>query len=370
MLQLHRTARRRATAFLVPFAAVLAAASFAAAKPANHASPNDTARFLAGLPLPDSSPLAQAAKGRYWQAHAKRLDTAWTSMERRQLAKIRKWSEENITSPAETLFYPFSGPDFLYAETFFPKAKTYVLMALEPVGTVPDLVSMSDGRRSSGIGALQSSINTILNVSFFRTNEMMVKFRQQAFPGALPVVLTFVARAGNVVEDIELLVIGEDGIPKPAGEKQKADGAKIVFSTPGKEGRRSAYYFSTNVSDPGLKSSGFLSFLKSLAPGDGFIKSASYLPHRSHFADIRKFLLENTKHIVQDDTGIPLSFYKENEWDRLPFGNYNGPISIFSKYYQRDMRALFQTKARKAIDFGIGYRYRPGDSGFLLSVKK
>ena len=33
-----------------------------------------------------------------------------------------------------TMFYMFSGPDFLYADTFFPNASTYILCGIEPMG--------------------------------------------------------------------------------------------------------------------------------------------------------------------------------------------------------------------------------------------
>lgn len=39
--------------------------------------------------------------------------------------------------------YMFSGPDFLYATSFFPNASTYVLAGLEPVGEIPDLTGPS-----------------------------------------------------------------------------------------------------------------------------------------------------------------------------------------------------------------------------------
>ena len=35
------------------------------------------------------------------------------------------------------MFYMFSGPDFLYANAFFPNASTYILCGIEPVGPVP-----------------------------------------------------------------------------------------------------------------------------------------------------------------------------------------------------------------------------------------
>jgi len=43
------------------------------------------------------------------------------------------------------MLYMFSGPDFLYANVFFPEATTYVLSGLEPVGGMPDV---SQSRRS------------------------------------------------------------------------------------------------------------------------------------------------------------------------------------------------------------------------------
>ena len=37
----------------------------------------------------------------------------------------------------------FSGPDFLYATSFFPNASTYVLAGLEPTGDIPQLTNLS-----------------------------------------------------------------------------------------------------------------------------------------------------------------------------------------------------------------------------------
>ncbi len=358
------------TACLLSFALVIAALGPAMSAPATRATPDDTARYLAGLPLPSGSPLEEATKSRVWQRHKKRLDAAWSSVERKQLSKIRDWSKANIANPEKTLFYPFSGPDFLYADAFFPHAKTYVLAALEPVGEEPDLANMSRARIDNGIRSLESSINTVLRLSFFITNEMKKKFRQRAFPGTIPVLYTFLARSGKTVEKTELLVLGPDGMTRTVGEKEKAEGVRITFTAAGSDEEKILYYFSTNVANGGLKKSGFLAFLNSLAPADSFIKSASYLPHRAHFSELRDFLLANTRHLVQDDTGIPLTLIEPDQWDRVPFGNYNGPIKLFSKYYQPAMRKLFRKEESKPISFGLGYRWRPGDSGFLLAVKK
>src|SRR6201992_1773128 len=120
-------------------AAVLLLAGAVGAARAADVTPDDTARFLAGMMPSADSPLTPLTKDAAWQRHAKFFDTAFGQLAERQMAKVRAWSEANITDPKPTMFYMFSGPDFLYANAFYPKATTYVLSALEPVGEVPDL---------------------------------------------------------------------------------------------------------------------------------------------------------------------------------------------------------------------------------------
>src|SRR5262245_17512044 len=107
---------------------------FATSASAADSTPNDTARFLAGMAPNAGSPLAKRADEAGWKRHAKYFDDAWKKLETRQLSKIRDWQGKNLTSPQQTMFYMFSGPDYLYADAFFPKAATYVLCGLEPVG--------------------------------------------------------------------------------------------------------------------------------------------------------------------------------------------------------------------------------------------
>ena len=88
------------------------------------------------------------------------------------------------------------------------------------------------------------------------------------------------------------------------GTRDAAQGAKIVFS--GGEGtpQQTLYYVQTDVSDHGLKKTGFLKFCEELGAADGFIKSASYLLHSNGFSVMRNFLLDRTVALVQDDLGF------------------------------------------------------------------
>src|SRR5436309_11595577 len=159
----------------VKTAAVATAMLLAAALPAHSAdvaSANDTALFLAGMPPSANSPLMPLTKDPWWQRHARFFDSAFGQLEQRQLSKIRTWADSNLAAPRATMFYMFSGPDFLYADAFYSKATTYVLSALEPVGSVPDLTKLPRGGIGSTLYNVERSLGSILSFSFFITKQM------------------------------------------------------------------------------------------------------------------------------------------------------------------------------------------------------
>ena len=132
-------------------------------------------------------------------------------------------------------------------------------------------------------------------------------------------------------------------------------GARIIFA--GSDGQeKTLYYFSTDLSNSGVKASGFLKFCATLAPGNSLIKSASYLLHSGNFTTVRDFLLANSATIIQDDSGIPLAYYGSKKWRFFPFGRYLGPIDEFPGRYQQSYAELF--RRAQPMDFGIGYRWR------------
>ena len=125
---------------------------------AQPASANDTARLLAGMqPSPDS-PLLALTRDRAWQQHANRFNAIFAKVESRQLTRIQAWSQAKLTSPSPVLFYMFSGPDFLYANAFFPNASTYVMSGLEPTGPVPDLTKLSREARARSFRNIEESL--------------------------------------------------------------------------------------------------------------------------------------------------------------------------------------------------------------------
>ena len=350
--------------------ALFASTAFAAEE--KGATPNEMARFLAGLPATDGSTMAAYNKHPSWAGHARAMDATWRSLQQRQLPRIAAFSKANLAIRQPTTFYMFSGPDFLYANAFFPGSKTYVMSGLEPVGRLPESKVVNARNVGGLLGHLQSSISAITRVSFFLTKQMSYQLRATQFNGTLPILYTFLARADKTITDVSFLTVDADGKEKESDGTPQAgvpNGVKIKFK--GAEGEeQTLYYFSTDVSNGGVKNSGFLKFCEGLGTGDAFVKSASYLMHSDNFSSVREFLLANTATILQDDTGIPVRFFKREDWDLRPYGRYLGPIPLFGGRYQRDLAELFRKGGATAIDFGVGYRWLPNESNLMIAAKQ
>jgi hypothetical protein len=328
---------------------------------------DDTARFLAGMPPSADSPLTPLTRDPTWQRHARFFDQAFAQLEQRQLAKIRAWSDTNLAAPRPTMFYMFSGPDFLYADAFYGKATTYVLSALEPPGSVPDLTRLPRGGVGAALYNVERSLSSILSFSFFITKQMRVDLHAGQISGTLPILYVFLARSGKTIHGVTPVALDQNGvvITENLG-KSAVPGTRIMFA--GSDGvERTLYYFSTDLSNAGVKASGFLKFCATLAPGNSLLKSASYLLHSGNFTTVRDFILASSATIIQDDSGIPLAYYNKKRWRFFPFGRYAGPIAEFPGRYQEPYAELFHRA--QPMDFGIGYRWRSHESNLLLAVK-
>jgi hypothetical protein len=330
---------------------------------------DDTARFLAGMMPSADSPLMPLTREPAWQHHAKFFDAAFAQLEQRQLSKIRAWSSANLAAPKPTMFYMFSGPDFLYADAFYSNASTYVLSALEPPGSVPDLTRMPRGGIGAALYNVEHSLGSILSFSFFITKKMKADLRAGQLEGTLPILYVFLARSGKTIRNVSPVALDDKGTAYFSGENPGPNatrGIRIVFA--GSDGvEKTLYYFSTDLSNSGARSSGFLKFCATLAPGNSLIKSASYLLHSGNFTTVRDFILANSATIIQDDSGIPLTNYGARKWHFFPFGRYAGPITEFHGRYQESYAELF--RRAQPMDFGIGYRWRTHESNLLLSVR-
>jgi hypothetical protein len=311
---------------------------------------DDTAKFLGGLPV--TGPLESLTQSEAWRNHANTLDEAWFKKEYHQLTPIRTWMGANANeyyNSSNTMYYMFGGPDFLYAHAFFPNANTYILAGLEPVGQVPDLSRLNPEVLGGELSALRASMHTILQTHYFITKDMRADLGRVG--GTLPILYVFLARRGCTVLDTTYI-------------KSPAEGVKITFVHRGP--KQTLYYFKTDLS--GGKSA-FLSWCAAQGPGQSLLKAASYLMHSEGFGGVRNFLLEHSRVIVQDDSGIPLRSFTKG-WTVNCYGRYVPHAEMFGKYRQPDLAAIYDRNPPPTeLGFAFGYHWQP-DRGLLMMATR
>ncbi len=132
-------------------------------------------------------------------------------------------------------------------------------------------------------------------------------------------------------------------------------------------------YYMLNVIDHALATSSpnFIPYLKKEGPYATIIKSASYLMHNdtTKFTKIRAAILESTGYLVQDDSGVPLRYFKPAIWKLAFHGYYNGPIGLFANRMQHDLKKSFDAGSTGKLPFSYGYVYKPGQSNLMTAEK-
>ncbi len=332
----------------------------------------DTAKLIAGMKVEKSSAFADIQNSQAWINHRNFLENAWTKLEAQQLSKVRKWTAEKLESINESsppIFYPFSGPDFLYAYSFFPQGSEYVLVALEPIGTIPDFEKLSASQRALELQQIRGALHAITQWSFFRTNDMKVEMARK---GNLPFLLLFMARTNNRILDVHYIGLDKDGNIQKLDEGM-ISGVKIAFVPEGERNPRSLYYFSTDLSNVGLeKTPQFNEFIKKLDKPMTYLKAASYLMHYPNFSTVRNLVLSQSSSLLQDDSGIPVKSFEPDQWNLNFYGNYTPPRAPFNQEeYQPALMKIYQTKSDiEKINFGIGYNFGLNESNLMLAIAK
>lgn len=168
-------------------------------------TPDQMARFLAGLPPLPGSVLDAYLAHPAWVQHAALMNQAWQALEARQLANVRTWAQTALGqahTEAVPLFYLFSGPDYLYADTFFPGASLYVLCGLEPVGSLPETETGWERDLAAWLNQVRGALSDYLVISFFRTKDLA---------GPLPLLYVMLARTGKTILDVAPVQIDPTG---------------------------------------------------------------------------------------------------------------------------------------------------------------
>jgi hypothetical protein len=351
---------------------------------------NDNARFIAGLKGEEGSDFLKLESNPDWRQYAAWSNSVWTRLEEGQLKKVKAWAFQELAfSPPKgtvdikplTLFYPFSGADFLYANTLFPENEKCIMIGLEPVGKVPEIRKIPTDFWENYFLALRTAMDDILTASFFKTKDMKVDFKIQELKGTLPIMMVFLVRTGHRIVTMEPVAINDSGRIENSSANQynSMSGIRITYekenTTLTKSPQKEVYYFSIDLSNASLaRKPEFSSFMDNNGEVITFIKSASYLMHEKNFATIRSLILKHSTILVEDDSGIPLKYFTDTSsaytWTPQFYGGYKAPIPMFKAFYQEDLKNSYaDTSKIRPLPFRIGYG-NSNKSNILVVQKK
>jgi len=350
----------------------LKSAPVVAGNPAYH----DCAQFIAGMSNRQGS-LTVYEDTPTWNGYARFINQSWERFDQQHLAPMREWAAQELSlAKTATVFYPFSGPDFVNLYTLFPHAKTYLMIALEPVGEIPDFATIDKDRF---FGEMTRSLYDLLQLNFFITNKLNHSLIKTELKGILPILLFFLAREKARVLDVRYWAMKPDGTieefpdtcPRVSGGEDLA-GVRLEFTRAGAEDRQTLYYFQVNLRNNFLqRHEKFISFLKGFGPFTTFAKAASYLMHRPGFSGIRQLILEQSRFVLGSDSAIPLRYFERSAWNLKFFGTYTSPIARFKRFQQQDLAEIYQQGGEVyPLPFGIDYRHRVNTSNLLFAAKK
>jgi hypothetical protein len=337
---------------------------------------DDVARFIAGLPGRSGSPFAELEDTEAWKEHRQLLDEAWSKADAQMVAGFRDFQKAELSDAslrAAHVFYPFSGPDTLTPTLFFPDSPTYVMVALEPAGTLPTVGKLEKKNLDKYLAETRTTVASELGRSFFITRQMDRQFRGQVTDGLTLPILHLLVRTHHEILGYRYVRLDDNGKVIDREPTYKAPGRignkgfEVEFKDDAAQTTHKLFYFSVNLSNERLKEdAAFITYMGTLKGSTTMLKATSYMTHKGTFSMIRDQILAISGAVLQDDSGIPFHYFQSADWKVQLYGAYTRPYGSFKWLAQPDLKKAFDEGA-KPLPIRIGYGYSKVESNLLLA---
>ena len=333
-----------------------------------------TAQILAGItPNPPEPVLKRFVDSDAFKEHQQWMTNNWNQV-RTRIQTMETWRSQEVKFPSpqkKTLLYPFSGPDFLNAYTFFPR---YVFFSLERPGTLPDLESVTPVQFTKLLQDVRKAFHDIFERNYFITSYMTKQLTTPWIRGTVPVMAIMMALMNRHIVRIEPLDLFPElnqAYDSPDAKRPPVlmRAVRVEFINPSTGGAQQLYYVSLDATDKALEFyPEFLNWAGQHKLSTVLLKSASYLLHDNQFSKTRAMLLEAADVVVQDDTGIPYRFISQSPWHVKLYGRYHKPIRPMRYGYQKDLEAAYNLQQDQVpLPFPFGYHWRGQQSGLIVA---
>lgn len=342
---------------------------------------NDIARYIAGMKHLAGSPYETLEKDTTWIRIAKDFDNAWHKLDTKRLKPMADWANVELAEEHKQnldIFYPLSGPDILHANAFFPDAKRYHLYALERAGAFPDLKSMKAKGLEAYMNDVHASLSDVFSKSYFITRKMLTDLQRENVNGTLPLICIFLVRTNHTIINVRYYHLKDDGTDTPLNKDSAAihsnDFVKVFFKADKDTTLQVLSYMKCDLSDNGLKANkGLTAFINNMPQSFTYLKSASYLLHYKFFTTLRDAILNKSKAILEDDTGIPYKYFAKDKWNVSLYGTYVTPVKDFSGVFQDDLLKAYHDSLApkpKNLPFSLGYHWGTNTQNLIKAERK
>ena len=308
--------------------------------------------------------------------HRRDCDRVWGRIEEQWFPPMREFQKKELSGPAienSVAFYPFSGPDAMMITLFFPRGQIYVMVGLEPAGTLPAPLKIPKEKLDSYLAEVRGAVSSVAQRSFFITREMDREFRGQVTDGLFPPILLLLTRTHHTVLGYRYVQLDKRGriIPRAADYKAPGrignKGLEIDFRTEADRSVHKLYYFSVNLSDGRLRENKpFLAFLSglngmaTLLQGHILHATPPRLHHHSRSSAGRQ------RGDLQADwaSRTASSIERDGRFSSTATTNAHTAAKWLE---QPDLRKAYHAFAPKPLGFRIGYGFSRIPSNLLLA---
>jgi hypothetical protein len=324
------------------------------------------------MPGPPDGPFHTLESTEAWRSYAAEFDKTWEEADREQLRPVDAFQKRELAplhTGSDFVFYPFSGPDVVYALRFFPEGRTFVFAGLERVGHLREPGTYKPAKLDRDLRGWRRAVSSIFARSFFVTSEMDREFHGDVADGLVPLIVLLLARNGCLIERVDYRTLHASGeLVEEEGSPRLHQAVEIQFRRGSDPVKRKLFYFSTDLAAQFERNPAFANFLKRQGHPDTLVKSASFLLHWRMCAGVRRYVMENSNLILEDDTGVPFRYLQPPEWTVSLYGEYSRPDKPFRKLYQSDLAEAFQDPARvHELGFSLGYGHGKRPSSMILA---
>ena len=334
----------------------------------NAASVRAAAILLAGQQPVTGLPPALAQSPR-WAAFAKEVTANWARYSQKIADPMSQWALAELPVAPETVFYPFSGPDFVTVHQLFPTAQRYVMMAMQNAERPLDLANLAPELIDPSLSVLTSAWQHFGENGFYVT-EYLEKYlySTRANIGASTFIVSFLTLQGFEIERVVPIHVAADGsLQELAPETPRWRSVRIQASKQGKP--IVVDYLKIDLSNPGLQAAPqHLALIGTLTKNPVLFKAASHLPQNVGFSMIANQVLAHSPLIVQDETGLSYSTLIRAHQVAL-FGKFVTAHHAFPSYHHDLAKAFAQRDDIKPLNFRFGY-FKDGNYALMVASRK